>query len=477
MSLDELRRLVAEGESDCLEFKETTGQRVEACRTLCAFLNGDGGTVIFGVSRKGALTGQLVGDETRRDLARAFCDIEPGIEISTEYVAVDDSHQAIVCRVSGGSRKPYAYDGRPYRRVQSTTTRMPQEQYAALIAGRGGFQSKWELQRDENVSLSDIDLEEVTRTAKIAVSEGRLSPEVDVNDPKDLLRRFGLLKGDRPLNGAMALFGKNMTFYPQCILKMAWFKGTDKTIFLDNRLVEGNVIRLQSEALAFCFKHLNLSGVVRGLYREERLEVPAEALREAIVNALAHRLYESGGAVSLAIYDDRVEISNPGSFSPDAAAQGVFPGMASMPRNPTVAKVLYLRKAIEMWGRGIGLILKSCQEAHLATPKIYEDRGFVYIVFTRPTAQEWQKRVDEGSGRVNVGTNGTNVGTNGASSGLNADERLLECIGRQPRLNQNELAERIGVSRRTVVRIIDRLKRQGRLRRIGGTRGHWEVCR
>ena len=382
MRLEELNRLIADGENDRFECKETTGQRAEACRTLCAFLNGDGGgggAVFFGVSHKGRLTGKLVSDKTKRDLSRAFCDFEPGIKTPNKYVTVDDSHQAIVCRVTGGPRKPYAYDGRPYRRVQSTTTKMSQEQYAALIANRGGFQSKWELQWDENVSLADIDLEEVTRTAKIAVAEGRLSPEVNVNDPKDLLRRFGLLKGDLPLNGAMALFGKDLTFFPQCILKVA--------------------------------------------------------------------------------------------------VQGIFPGMASTPRNPTIAKVLYLRKAIEMWGRGIGLILKSCQEARLTTPKIYEDRGFVYTVFTRPTAQEWQEKVGEEGGRANVGTNGTDVGTNGANSGTNVSERLLECIGKQPRLNQNELAERIGVSRRTIARMIVRLKDQGRLHRIGGTRGQWEVCR
>ena len=107
--------------------------------------------------------------------------------------------------------------------------------------------------------------------------------------------------------------------------------------------------------MAFCFKHLNLSGVVKGLYREEELEIPAEALREAIINALAHRLYSSNGGVSLAIFEDRVEISNPGNFSLETASRGVGPGMASNPRNPLIARVLYLRKAIEMWGRGIGL--------------------------------------------------------------------------------------------------------------------------
>ena len=93
-------------------------------------------------------------------------------------------------------------------------------------------------------------------------------------------------------------------------------------------------------------------------------------------------------------------------------------GMASTPRNPTIAKVLYLRKAIEMWGRGIGLILDACEKAHLAAPKIYEDRGFVYTVFARPTAQEWQDKVGEtddvnhdANHEFNVGTNWNEDGT------------------------------------------------------------------
>ena len=65
-------------ETQAIEFKETTGQRGEACRTLCAFLNGNGGVVVLGVSRKGKLVGQIVSDETKKDLARAFCDFNPG---------------------------------------------------------------------------------------------------------------------------------------------------------------------------------------------------------------------------------------------------------------------------------------------------------------------------------------------------------------------------------------------------------------
>ena len=489
MTLEELRKLVADGEGDHVEFKETTGQRAEACRTLCAFLNGDGGTVVFGVTKKGRLTGQLVSDETRRNLAAAFCDIEPGLEIPVEYVPVDDTHQAIVCRVGGGSRKPYVYDGRPYRRLQSSTMKMPQDQYVAMIAARGGYQSKWELEWNENITLDDIDFDEVKRTAHIAVSEGRLSPDVDINDPKDLLRRFGLLKGNQPLNGAMAVFGKNLTFFPHCVLKMAWFKGKDKTTFLDNRLVTGNIIELQSEAMAFCFKHLNLSGVVKGLYREEELEVPVEALREAIINALAHRLYSSNGGVSLAIFEDRVEISNPGNFSLETASRGVGPGMASNPRNPLIARVLYLRKAIEMWGRGIGLIVHACENAHLAPPRIYEDRGFIYTVFTRPTKQEWNAKV-QGDNQAATDSEGTGLKTGLKTSlktslktGLKESsdtitQTLRQMIKDNPTMTISMMSEATNLSRNGVKYHLRFLKDKFGLTRVGGRKsGHWEFLK
>ena len=246
-------------------------------------------------------------------------------------------------------------------------------------------------------------------------------------------------------------------------------------------MVEGNIIQLQSEAMAFCFKHLNLSGVVRGLYREEELEVPADALREAIINALAHRLYTSSGSVSLAIYEDRVEISNPGNFNPEVAAQGAFPGMASTPRNPTIAKVLYLRKSIEMWGRGIGLIVNACEKARSAAPKIYEDHGFIYTVFTRPTAQEWQNKV----GEVNPpsvctdkvdGTLKSTLKSTPKSTLNSTDRKIVELLAADGRISMVAISTRIGLSREGVRKAIKRLKDSRIIQRIGPAKGgHWEV--
>ena len=99
-------------------------------------LNKDGGTVVFGVTRKGKLTGQLMADTTKRDLFDAFQKFEPAADIEVSYVPVDETHTAIVCHVDGGNRKPYIYDGKPHKRVQSSPTIMSQEEYERMLLAR-----------------------------------------------------------------------------------------------------------------------------------------------------------------------------------------------------------------------------------------------------------------------------------------------------------------------------------------------------
>lgn len=381
----ELLDLVAGGESETVEFKETTGQIIPAMKTLCAFLNGHGGTLVFGVSRKGVLTGQIVADSTRKDLAAEFVKFEPGVEFPVEYVDVDETHQAIVVRVAAGKARPYMYDGRAYRRVQSTTGVMPQQRYESLLGERGGFRSPWESEPNEDLTIEALDLDLICETARMGVAYGRLDATADVTDPKRLLRKFGLMKNNRIFNGAAVLFGKDFIDYPQCYLRMARFAGVDKTEFLDSRNVQGNLFSLVNEAVAFCFKHLNLRGKTRGrILREEVLEVPVDALREAIVNALAHRDYANpGGSASIAIFDDRVEISNPGCFPSEFPLDAPEKSDDSFPHNPTLARVLYLRKTIETWGRGMNLMFASCRNEGRKPPCVTEGNGVVRIVFSR----------------------------------------------------------------------------------------------
>ncbi len=107
-------------------------------------------------------------------------------------------------------------------------------------------------------------------------------------------------------------------------------------------------------AIAFCFKHLNLSGKIEGLRRKEKLEIPIVALREAIINSLAHRAYENRGtSTGLAIYDDRVEIENPGRLPHELSPETMLQPHDSFPYNPVIAQALYKMTYLENWGGGV----------------------------------------------------------------------------------------------------------------------------
>ena len=467
MDITELKKLVEAGEHETFEYKESTGQRVDACETLCAFLNGDGGMVVFGVTRKGKLTGQLVSDETRRNLLEVFDKFEPAADIETEWVRVDETHQAIVCRVTRRNVRPYVYDGRPYKRVQSSTTVMTQEEYNRMLSERGGFISDWELQSNPHATMDDINADEVLRTAKMAVSVGRLDASVDITDPKVILKKFRLMDHDRPMNGAMVLFGKDLTYYPQCYLKAAKFAGTTKEVFDDVGIHEcGNFFELFDKAMAFCFKHLKLRGEVKGKYREEMLEVPADALRESVINAMAHRLYTSvGGSVSIAIYDDRVEISNPGNFPPELPLEKIREDHGSFPRNPRIADVLFRRKTIEAWGRGINLIYSACVREGKPLPTITCDGHSVKTVYKRQqVSQNCAKLIQRDEENSQKGGGFSQSGKELVQNGekMDEDEEKQVQTGEELILTEEEMIQRTTKVIQTIEAVLPTLRKDAR---------------
>ena len=481
MTIEELRKKIAEGESETLEWKETTGQRGDACQTLCAFLNKDGGTVIFGVTKKGRLTGQLISDKTKRELFEVFQKFEPAADIETEWIDIDDTHQAIVCTVERGNCRPYVYDGRPYKRVQSSTTVMKREEYNRMLEERRGFESLWEALPNPKLKLEDIDLEEVKRTAKRAVRMGRLDASVDTEDALGLLDHFKLRENGVLLNGAAVLFGNNRSiWYPQLEIKMGWFRGTTDREFLDNRHVSGSIFKLMDEAMAFCFKHLNVSAKISGkLEREEELEVPSAALREALVNAFAHRDYDDTRTIYLAVYSDRVEIKSPGAFPSTLPLDRLYdpPVQDSIPRNPRIAHVLYLCKMIETWGRGIGVIAGECERVGLPLPVTERCGGSVVTVFKRPKIGDEVENPDQDLDHADPDLIQIDPDSD-PDSDPDFTDRLLQTLRRNPLISRKLLSVELNTSERKIRESLKKLKDSGIIVRHGPDHGGiWRISR
>lgn len=384
-TLREIERVVARGESTQVEFKLSTGQRSDAARAACGMLNGNGGFVLFGVTDDGRIVGQQVSAGALEDVARELQRISPQPLLAPETVPLDGGRAVILIRVPRGEG-PYTYDGRPYMRVGPTTVHMAPEHFQRLLVERMHSSQRWETQVARGATFEDLDAEEVIRTADEAVRRNRLADPL-TRRIEDLLLGFGLLRDGEPLNGALVLFGRHerlLPLFPQCTLRMARFRGSEMGEFLDMRQETGNAFQLFAKARAFLRDHLPVAGrIVPGLFdRVDDPLYPPVALREALANAFCHRDYAvHGGSVGIALFDDRLEISSTGPLRFGLRPADLLVPHPSLPWNPTIASVFYLRGIIEKWGRGTIKIDELTQRAGLVRPEFHERAGEVVVRF------------------------------------------------------------------------------------------------
>ena len=387
MNVYELKELVLGGESERVEFKRSTGQRTDAAKTICGMLNGLGGFVLFGVTDSGDMVGQQVSAKTLEDATAVLRRIEPPAFPDIETIGLKKGVSVIVLIVSGGGG-PYTYDGRAYLRHGSTTTVMPRDEYERRLVERLHATRRWENEPvADGVSIDDLDAEEIQITLDNAIRLGRLEA-TDRRDSASILRGLELIREGSLLNAAVALYGKSdslKTLYPQMSIRMARFRGKNRLAdFADNRQYWGHAFALLRRAESFLMDHVPIAGrVVSGkMIREDQPWYPPRATREAMANALCHRDYTiPGGAVAVAMYDDHLEITNPGDLHFGITPERLTIPHESKPWNPIIANVFYRAGIIERWGAGTLNIIDWCVENANPTPVWQEQTGSVYVTF------------------------------------------------------------------------------------------------
>ncbi|MBI3371911.1 MAG: hypothetical protein HY017_09180 [Betaproteobacteria bacterium] len=262
---------------------------------------------------------------------------------------------------------------------------MTQERYEALLLERAHSRRRWENQEADELTIKDVDREEAQRIVEAARSTGRLVGPVGRSLP-ELLDRPGVRRKGKLLRAAVVLFGKTfLPDYPQCELRMARFRGVDKTEFLDQRHVRGPAFKLLEETELFCQRHFPLPGRIEPgrLQRVDRPLIPPDATREILLNAFIHRDYTiAGGAVSFAIFDDRVEVWSarrfPTGITPESLKARTPVGAA---KPDSIAEVFHRAGLIEKWGRGTIRVAGMCRTAGVAPPDFAEIAGAAVVTF------------------------------------------------------------------------------------------------
>ena len=210
-ALEDISKLISDDtETDSVEYKESTGQLERGMETLCAFLNKEGGTVLFGVNDNKKIIGQEVADTTKRNIADAISRLEPTAAVQISYIPLSGSDRKVIALHVEDARfsRPYSYKGRPYIRVESVTTTMPQATYERLLLLRDGGKYRWELFGNKDLTLQDIDSNEVRKTVRLGIEYGRL-PEDTGDDLPVIMEKLGLLKNGILNHAAAVLFASH----------------------------------------------------------------------------------------------------------------------------------------------------------------------------------------------------------------------------------------------------------------------------
>jgi ATP-dependent DNA helicase RecG len=447
-------------ESERVECKQSLGEWKEIVETCAAFATAQGGTIYVGVASDGTPSGIQIGKGTLEDLANK-------IKLNTDppqYPAIEmtetETSKLLAIRIEESPIKPVWAFGRPVKRVGRTNQFLKRDEAHRLMTATTG--RTWDALPCEGFTEKDIDRKAVRDYLRRTGM--KLSTPLD-----DLLKNLGMPQTSFGFcNAAVLLFGKRpQSFLIETEVKCGRFEGTGSVNFLDERTLEDHILSQLEETLAFVRRNTRQAIRITGKPEREIVpEYPDDAVREAITNALCHRDYATVGTVQVRIFDDRLEVWNPGLLPPDLSIEDLYRQHASYPRNPRLAHALYRARLIEHWGTGTLRIIRACEGFNIRVEFSIQAGSFVARLLKKP-----QPPI-EGVGKEV----GERVGERVGESLSAKQQEILNLIRHDPHISAKRIAAKIGISTRKIEDHLRKLQIGGFLRRIGPRRGgHWEV--
>lgn len=356
MQTEELQARIDRWENLHTEFKEWPVHPDKLAAALVAFANTDGGALILGVREKREIVGVDDPDEVARRIDNvALNNCEPPITVVQEVLDVD-GRQVVVVQVPKGDMRPYSTNrGVYFIRTSSGRRQASREELLRL------FQAVESLHYDET-PLERLSLDDLDRGSFRTFL--RNTGQEDLIDDEDrLLENWSLVRKGYPTVAGLLLFGlEPQRHLPHAQINAARFPGTDSSYDpSDRKDLQGRLFQVVDQAERFLDLHLPTPHEIRGFEPEPRPELPKMALREAVVNAVAHRDYTIRGPIRLFIFDDRIEIHTPGKPPNGVDAEAMRAGVHVV-RNPAIYARLSDAGLVTRAGTGIRRIIRLVRE-------------------------------------------------------------------------------------------------------------------
>ena len=439
MNNKELNFILQEGEGLKIEFKESL-KNID--KELVAFTNAEGGRIFVGVTDDNKIKGAEITNKLKselQDIARN-CDPPIGIEL-------ESFNNILIVYVKEGTNKPYKCSSGFYLREGANSQKLSRNEILNLVTGLGRVKFDEQINKvfDFHKNFNENKFLEFLRKSNIS----------KVISTKEILTNLSLgtfVKKKFKLNNAGILFfaKEPEKFFRQNFLTCVLYKGKERLNIIDRKDFKNDLLANYEDGIKFLKQHLRVQYIIRGAGpRKELLELPEEALRESLLNAIVHRDYfEEGFGIFVEIFDDRLEITNKGKLLFDKKKLGKI----SFPRNPILFDIFYRLGLIEKVGSGINRIKDLVKEMKLKVK--FEVDDFFRIIFYRPKTAP----------KTVVKTVVKTVG------------KILSLINENPKITREELSAKTGLTIRGVEWNLAKLKQKGLLKRIGPAKGgYWEI--
>jgi ATP-dependent DNA helicase RecG len=438
-----------EMESSLLEWKETLPQKQPIYKTVIGFCNQNGGKIVLGVKDDGIIIGlpQNLVEELLENLERdIYQACSPPIVPRVFAKRIEDK-SIVIIEVSAGMNKPYyitaeGLEQGTYVRIGPHTVKANAAMIEELRWQSRGIHFETMLQY--RAGIKELDDKKI----RDFLASRRSQKKVQLNEA--IMKAYHLVGKEHgktlATNAGILLFGKRpQHFFSEAMIICTHFGGTSGRDVVATIDCEGTIFEQFETAFAFLLNRLSRSFVIRGAKREETLEIPEEAIREALLNAIIHRNYHQASPTRVSIYDDQVEILSPGTFPGPLDATTLKAGLTFL-RNPLICRIFREADYVEKMGTGLLTIFNSYEKRGLQDPQIFEVNSFVKCVLPRKFKP--------------------------GPSLLSEDAKNIEEIfKKQGEVTLNQLVKALPFSRPTIWRRIQELLEKEIIERIGQTRG------
>jgi len=267
------------------------------------------------------------------------------------------------------------------------------------------------------------------------------------------------------------------------LIQCGVFRGANSSVFLEKREYDGPIWKQIHDAHQFVLRNIRLAARIEGVFREDYYELPPDSIRELIVNAIVHCSFLQMSHVQVSIYDDRLEITSPGGLMSNMTIEKMKEGY-SLVRNKALAHAFLYMHLIEGWGTGIPRLLDDMKKYGLHEPKLIEMENSFRVVLCREKTLT-NKAIDSGlEGRSAKDIDTSNVFGTSEEIGMTSEEnnaesaadRILDGIRGNPVITQRQLADIVGLSYSGVRYVMEALRKEGILERVGSTKtGKWII--